>query len=622
MLLSISNGTVYFGSHELFSNIQFTINEHEKLALIGRNGSGKTTLLRVITGEQELLSGDVFRNRGAEISYLRQHAFVDETRTVLEEFHQVFFTLREKEKVLHEFSEKLKTNYSDDMIARYSQLQEEFRIAGGYDYENEIKIVFQGFGFCEADLKRPLFTFSGGEKTKIAFAQLLLRKPDLLLLDEPTNHLDLKTIEWLEGYLANYKKAMLIVSHDRIFLDKTVNGVYELEFGNLKRYNGNYSAFVEQKKKDADLQLRAYKRQQKDIRRLEDIIEKFRYKRSKASFAQSKIKFLDRMEKIDDPQKADTKTFKAKFKSRLRGGKDVLILDRFCAGYNEKLCEVTLNIHRGDRVCVMGDNGSGKSTLLRTIIGQIPALSGYMMLGHQIEIGYFEQNLNRFHPEKTVIEELWDDFPQLDRQQIRDVLGAFLFSSDEVFKEVSVLSGGEKVRLSFAKLMLLGANFLILDEPTNHLDILGKEALENALRDYDGTILFVSHDRYFIKQIATSCLVLDGGETRYYPDGYLDYIDQMKPNLALERVKEIPADILPIKVKPKSKYDLRKIEARVAALEEKLEIKRNLRFEPEYYQNSIRMQELDQEIDEIHNQLHHALAEWEEAMAEDEAKNK
>ena len=528
MLIQVSSGTVFYGANDVFENIDFTINENERVALVGRNGSGKTTLLKVLTGQQDLSSGQVFKNNKITISYLEQNALINSNKTIRQEFEEVFKDLLEKEKRIEELSKQLETNHDTKLIEQFSKLQDEFKLEGGYTYESEMYTVLAGFGFKKDDIDRNVSSFSGGEKTKIAFAKLLLAKPDLLLLDEPTNHLDLSTIEWLENYLAKYKKAMIIVSHDRTFLDKTVNVVFELEYGNIKRYAGNYSSFVEQKKNDFIHQEAAYKRQQKDIKRLEELIEKFRYKKNKAAFAQSKIKYLERMEKIEDPKKADNKTFKAKFVCGVRGGKTVLSLDHFKVGYNSPLAEVTLNIERGNRICVMGDNGTGKSTLLKTIIGQLKPLDGYMNLGHQIEIGYFDQTLANFHSGNTVLEELWNDYPDLDMYKIRSTLGAFLFTADEVFKEVSVLSGGEKVRLSLAKLMLKKANFLILDEPTNHLDILSKEALENALNEYDGTILFVSHDRYFIKKIATSCLVIEENGVSYYPDGYKDYIDVKK----------------------------------------------------------------------------------------------
>ncbi len=622
MIVQISDGTVYFGANDVFENIDFTVNENERIALVGRNGSGKTTLLKVLTGEVELSSGQLIKANKTQIAYLEQNALIDSDKTILEVFNEVFRPLKELEKQLEELSELLKTDHSEKLIEQYTRLEEEYKYLGGYTYYSEICSVLNGFGFTEEDLNRKVSSFSGGEKTKIAFAALLLSKPDLLLLDEPTNHLDLSTIEWLEGYLAKYKKAMVIVSHDRTFIDKCVNVVYELEYGHLKRYAGNYSSFVEQKKNDLAHQEAAYRRQQKDIKRLEELIEKFRYKKNKAAFAQSKIKYLERMEKIEDPKKADTKTFKAKFVCGVRGGKNVLSMDHFQVGYDEVLAEVTLNVLRGERVCVMGDNGTGKSTLLKTIVGLLEPLGGYMMLGHQIEIAYFDQNLANFTSGNTVLEELWNEYPDLDMYKVRSVLGAFLFTADEVFKEVNVLSGGEKVRLSLAKLMLKKANFLILDEPTNHLDILSKEALENALSDYEGTILFVSHDRYFIRKIATSCLVIDKDKVTYYPDGYKDYID-VKVKEELEENKQEKKEKVPLKqLKQKPKYNLARLENEISLMEDILEDKRALRYEPEYYQDMNKMAELDDEIDEIHNQIHALEEKWEEAMLYEEEKNK
>ena len=619
MIVQISNGTVYFGANDVFENIDFTVNENERIALVGRNGSGKTTLLKVLTGEVELSSGQFIKANKTVISYLEQNALINSKLSIREYFDTVFRDIKDVERQMEEVSKQLESDHNDRLIEKYSALEEEYKYMGGYTYNGEMLSVLNGFGFKEEDLDRPITSFSGGEKTKIAFAGLLLSKPDLLLLDEPTNHLDLSTIEWLENYLAKYKKAMVIVSHDRTFLDKTVNVVYELEYGSIKRYAGNYSSFVEQKKNDLIRQEAAYKRQQKDIKRLEELIEKFRYKKNKAAFAQSKIKYLERMDKIEDPKKADTKAFKARFVCGVRGGKNVLSLDHFKVGYDKPLAEVSLEIHKGDRICVMGDNGTGKSTLLKSIIGEVEPLGGYMMFGHQIEVGYFDQNLANFHSGNTVLEELWNEYPDLDMYKIRSVLGAFLFSADEVFKEVNVLSGGEKVRLSLAKLMMKKANFLILDEPTNHLDIISKEALENALSEYDGTILFVSHDRYFIKKIATSCLVIDEDKVTYYPDGYKDYIDVKVKEESKEEVKETK----PLKeIKQKPKYNIARLENEISLMEDILEDKRALRFEPEYYQDMNRMKELDEEIDDIHNQIHALEEKWEEAMRFEEEKNK
>ena len=619
MILQISSGTVFFGANDVFENIDFTVNENERIALVGRNGSGKSTLLKVISGEEELTNGQLIKSNKTNISFLKQNALALSEKTIKEEFDEVFKEILDTEKQMMELSEQMAYDHSDRLINQYSELEEKFKFMGGYTYNSEMMSVLHGFGFTDEDLYRPVSSFSGGEKTKIAFAKLLLAKPDLLLLDEPTNHLDLSTIEWLETYLGKYKKAMILVSHDRTFLDKTTNVVYELEYGGIKRYSGNYSSFVEQKKNDFAKQEAAYRRQQKDIKRLEELIEKFRYKKNKAAFAQSKIKYLDRLERIDDPKKADTKSFKANFTCAVKGGRDVLTLDHLKVGYDKPLAEVSLEIKRGDRICVMGDNGTGKSTLLKTIIGEVEPLDGYMMFGHQIEVGYFDQNLANFHNGNTVLEELWNDYPNLDMYKIRSVLGAFLFSADEVFKEVDVLSGGEKVRLSFAKLMMKQANLLILDEPTNHLDIVSKEALESALNDYDGTILFVSHDRYFIKKIATSCLVIEQDKVTYYEDGYKEYIDIAKKEQIINNAKPVQVEAVPLKqLKKKPKYNISKLENEISMMEEKLEEKRALRFEPEYYQDMSKMAELDDEIDDIHNQIHALEEKWEEAMLESE----
>ncbi len=613
MLITINSGTVYFGANDVFENIDFSVKENEKIALVGRNGCGKTTLLKVLMGQVDLSSGQLIKPNKLKVGYLNQNSLIDCHNNVKDELLSVFKPLLDMEEKLNELSERLKVEHSDKLINEYSNLEEEFKSKGGYTYNSEMETILFGFGFKKEDLNKNIADFSGGEKTKLAFVKLLLSKPDLLLLDEPTNHLDLSTIEWLESYLSKYKKAIVLVSHDRIFLDKIVDSVYELEYGHIKKYAGNYSKFVEQKKIDFEKDSQAYVRQQKEIKRLEELIEKFRYKKNKAAFAQSKIKYLDRMEKLDDPKKADTKAFKATFKCAVKGGKSVLNMDHYLIGYDKPLFEVTHEILRGQRICVMGDNGTGKSTLLKTIIGQIPSLGGYMMLGHQIDIGYFDQNIASYKNGNTVLEELWNEYPDKDMYEIRSTLGAFLFSSDEVFKEVSVLSGGEKVRLALAKLMLKNANFLLLDEPTNNLDIVSKEALENALKNYDGTILFVSHDRYFIKQVATSCLVVENGKMVYYPDGYKDYIDT---NKKIEEVKEKSEKVDLKIVKARPKYNLRKLEEEISNLENLLEEKRALRFEPEYYQDSRRMQELDEEIDDIHNKIHAAEEKWEIAMEE------
>lgn len=625
MIIQINNGTVFYGANDVFNNIDFTVNENEKVALVGRNGSGKTTLLKILEGEESLQSGEIYKSNKLVISYLKQNALIDSQKTVKEEMLEVFADLIEKEHKLNELTKLMEINHDDKLINEFSRLSEEFKLLGGYSYESEMMSVLNGFGFKQEDLDRIVYSFSGGEKTKLAFAKLLLTKPDLLLLDEPTNHLDLRTIEWLESYLAKYKKAMVLVSHDRVFLDKTCNVTYELEYGSIKRYSGNYSYFVETKKNDLIHQEQAYNRQQKDIKRLEELIEKFRYKKNKAAFAQSKIKYLEKMDKIEDPKKADTKAFKANFTCRLRGGKNVLSLQDYKFGYDVPFGEVNLEIKRGDRICIMGDNGTGKSTLLKSIIDEIQDLGGYKMLGHQIEIGYFDQNMAHFTNGNTVLEELWQENPDMNMYEVRSTLGAFLFTADEVFKEVAVLSGGEKVRLTLAKLMLKQANFLILDEPTNHLDILSKEALEKSLKDYDGTILFVSHDRYFIKEIATSVLLLENGKTTLFTDGYKDYIDVKKKeeiNKVVNKKEELQEEVKLKDIKKRPKYNIKNLEEQISNMEDILEEKRALRFEPEYYQDSRKMQELDEEIDDIHNEIHALEEKWEEAMEFEENRKK
>ncbi|MDD6466781.1 MAG: ABC-F family ATP-binding cassette domain-containing protein [Erysipelotrichaceae bacterium] len=607
MLFQINKGTKSFGPEVIFENIQFEVKNTEKIAVIGRNGCGKSTLLKTITGELSLDSGTIHQANGITIGYLHQKAFDDESCTVQEEFDKIYEDLLRIKEQMDRLAQRMATDYSEQLLEQYSRLQSEFERRDGYTYQQEQLSIFTKFGFTFEDLSRPLSTFSGGQKTRIAFVKLLLTKPDILLLDEPTNHLDLETIEWLEGYLKRYPKAVVLVSHDRMFLDRIVEEVYELEFTSLRKYVGNYSNYVVQKENDAQRQMDAYKRQQKEIERLEMLIEKFRYKKNKAAFAQSKIKYLDRMERIEAPT-AETKNFKAHFHPRIKGGKQVLLVDQLTIGYDHPLCTISLEIQKGQRIAVLGPNGKGKSTFVKTLMGYVPPLGGEFMFGHQIEVGYFDQQLAQFSTNKTVLDELWDDFPEYDRTQIRTTLGSFLFSADDVFKTVDVLSGGEKVRLSLAKLMLQQGNFLILDEPTNHLDILGKEALEEALSDYDGTILFVSHDRYFIQKIATAILVIDENGATYYPMNYQDYSERVE---VVEQKEEKEKPQKEVKKRVDRSRDIKKLEKQIDEMETKLEELRNLRFEPEYYHDYRKMNELDEQIDEVHNQIAHLMDEWE-----------
>ena len=615
MIYQVNKASKYYGATVVFEDVNFEIKNTEKIALVGRNGSGKTTFLRCISGEEDFDKANVNKANATTIGYLAQKVIEDEGLSVKEELMKNYTHIFEVEAKLRELEEKMKTNSDDSLLKEYAELQEELEMNNGYTWESEMNTVFSKFGFTKDDLNKRINEFSGGQKTRIAFVKLLLSKPDILLLDEPTNHLDVDAIEWLENYIRNYPKAVVVVSHDRMFLDRVVSVVYELEFNKMKRYAGNYSAYVTQKKNDLDRLEQAYKRQQKDIERLEQLIEKFRYKKNKAKFAQSKIKYLDRMDKIS-LEKVDDKTFHAKFTPKLKGGERVLELDSLKIGYDKPLAQVTMSVRRGDRVAIIGSNGTGKSTLMKTLVEQIPSLGGDYLFGHQIEVGYFDQQLAQFSSGKTVLEELWDEYPDLDRTTIRSVLGQFLFSADDVFKTVDVLSGGEKVRLSLSKLLLKHANLLLLDEPTNHLDIPGKEALEESLKDYEGTLIFVSHDRYFIKELATSLLLFDDEGVKYIPMSYSEYYNLEENKIKEEKKVEAKIKEVKRREKPLSKEGkerlIKKLEKEITAKEEELEEMRELRFEPEFYQDQMRMRELDERIDDIHNEIANLMKEWEE----------
>lgn len=619
MLYSITKASKAYGADEVFTDVTFEIKGTEKIAIVGRNGCGKTTFLRCMCGEENFDHANISKQNGTEIGYLSQKVLAHDDWTVEQELMTIYEPVFALQKRMNELEDKMATDYSEKVMDSYAKLQEQFEAMNGYHWESEMKTVFTRFGFPIEQLSKKIGEFSGGQKTRIAFVKLLLSKPDILLLDEPTNHLDIDAIEWLEGYVKNYSKAVIIVSHDRMFLDHTVDCVYDMECGKMKRYTGNYTSFTVQKENDLEHQQAAYQRQQKDIERLKTLIEKFRYKKNKAAFAQSKIKYLDRMEKIT-LDKTDDRTFHAHFTPNLKGGEKVLETDHLAIGYDHVLTEVTMKMRRGDRIAIIGPNGTGKSTFVKTLMGQIPALSGSYLFGHQIEKGYFDQQLAQFSSGKTVIEEVWDDYPELERTQVRSVLGQFLFSADDVFKTVDVLSGGEKVRLSFVKLLLQHSNLLILDEPTNHLDIPGKEALEQALKGFTGTILFVSHDRYFIQQLATSLLKFENGKAEFIEKTWNEYEEneQVKASMVMKTEQQTTtapkqAEDTRRQMSPEAKRrEIQKLEKEITKKEAELEDMRELRFEPEYYQDYQKMNELDQDIDDIHNELSHLYQKWEE----------
>ena len=533
MLYQISNGAVAFGDDVILHSIDFEIRNTEKIAIVGRNGCGKTTLLKLISGEVEMekLDSDesafIAKAGNPEIGYLKQIAFDDPDVTLEQEVRKCFVKMDERKAELARAAAELEHDYSDEKVARYTAMEEAFKDDGGYYYEKEYEVMIRKFGFSDDERKKPIRDFSGGQQTKIAFIKLLLSKPDILLLDEPTNHLDVTTIEWLEGYLKSYPKAVVVVSHDRMFLDNVVDVVYEIEYGTARRYPGNYTNFIARKKENYDKQMKDHIAQQKEIERLQRMVTRFKGKPTKTSMAQSKQKAIDRMVIIEAPDKYDNKTFHANFQPEKETGNDVLYTSELAIGYDHPLSVVSLDLKRGEKLGILGGNGLGKSTFLKTIVGKIPALSGEYRFGTNVQIGYFDQKMAMYTSNKTVLDDFWDEYPNLTETEARNALGAFLFSGEDVFKNVNMLSGGEKVRLALCKILKTRPNVLVLDEPTNHMDIVGKETLESMLKDYTGTLIFVSHDRYFVKKVATQLLVFEDGTTNLYQFGYEQYQEKL-----------------------------------------------------------------------------------------------
>lgn len=533
MLYQISNGAVAFGDDVILHSIDFEIRNTEKIAIVGRNGCGKTTLLKLISGEAQMekLDSDesafIAKAGNPEIGYLKQIAFDDPDVTLEQEVRKCFVKMDERKAELARAAAELEHDYSDEKVARYTAMEEAFKDDGGYYYEKEYEVMIRKFGFSDDERKKPIRDFSGGQQTKIAFIKLLLSKPDILLLDEPTNHLDVTTIEWLEGYLKSYPKAVVVVSHDRMFLDNVVDVVYEIEYGTARRYPGNYTNFIARKKENYDKQMKDHIAQQKEIERLQRMVTRFKGKPTKTSMAQSKQKAIDRMVIIEAPDKYDNKTFHANFQPEKETGNDVLYTSEIAIGYDHPLSVVSLDLKRGEKLGILGGNGLGKSTFLKTIVGKIPALSGEYRFGTNVQIGYFDQQMAMYTSNKTVLDDFWDEYPNLTETEARNALGAFLFSGEDVFKNVNMLSGGEKVRLALCKILKTRPNVLVLDEPTNHMDIVGKETLESMLKDYKGTLIFVSHDRYFVKKVATQLLVFEDGTTNLYQFGYEQYQEKL-----------------------------------------------------------------------------------------------
>lgn len=624
MRIEIINGSVEYDGNTVLSEINFSVSDKEKIALVGRNGSGKTSILKCISGEVPLVSGTgdekfSFSISGApKIGYLQQVSLNDEL-TLRQEILSAYKDVVGLENKLQNLLDKMSENPSDENVGAYSRAMERFENIGGYLYKKEYLTAVSKFGFSAEDLDKKLSCFSGGQRTKIALMKLLLEKPDVLLLDEPTNHLDIAAVEWLEGYLKNYKNSVVIVSHDRMFLDRIVGVVYEIEYGVTTRYKGNYTAFLAQKQQAYDKALKDAKWKSAEIDRLRKIVERFRYKATKAAMAQSKLKEIERLGTVETPRRFDTSTFASSFQPEYESVRDALFVKDLVFGYDKPLGEISLAVERGQKIGVIGSNGTGKSTLLKTITGLIPPLSGDVRFGVKTRVGYFDQTIAATKSELSVLEDFRAEFPELNDGEIRKTLGGFLLSGDDVFKCVKDLSGGEKVRLALSKIFRRRPNFLILDEPTNHMDIIGKETLEKLLMDFSGTVIVVSHDRYLINRVAKSLIVFENGGVRYF-DGTFDEYEEKEKEIAEEVAKEKPEKTkktggeryVESKEEARRKHRVEFLEKKITALEEELS-RAQAKLDDETVNTDYKkVMAVEEEIKTIEEKLEPLITEWTE----------
>lgn len=622
MRIEIINGSVEYDGNTVLSEINFSVSDKEKIALVGRNGSGKTSILKCISGEVPLVSGTgdekfSFSISGApKIGYLQQVSLNDEL-TLRQEILSAYKDVVGLENKLQILLDKMSENPSDENVGAYSRAMERFENIGGYLYKKEYLTAVSKFGFSAEDLDKKLSCFSGGQRTKIALMKLLLEKPDVLLLDEPTNHLDIAAVEWLEGYLKNYKNSVVIVSHDRMFLDRIVGVVYEIEYGVTTRYKGNYTAFLAQKQQAYDKALKDAKWKSAEIDRLRKIVERFRYKATKAAMAQSKLKEIERLGTVETPRRFDTSTFASSFQPEYESVRDALFVKDLVFGYDKPLGEISLAVERGQKIGVIGSNGTGKSTLLKTITGLIPPLSGDVRFGVKTRVGYFDQTIAATKSELSVLEDFRAEFPELNDGEIRKTLGGFLLSGDDVFKCVKDLSGGEKVRLALSKIFRRRPNFLILDEPTNHMDIIGKETLEKLLMDFSGTVIVVSHDRYLINRVAKSLIVFENGGVRYF-DGTFDEYEEREKETAEEVAKEKPEKTkktggeryVESKEEARRKHRVEFLEKKITALEEELS-RAQAKLDDETVNTDYKkVMAVEEEIKTIEEKLDPLITEW------------
>ena len=616
-----------FAGEVLFDNINLQVDERDRIALVGKNGAGKSTLLKILVGEEEPTSGEINKKKDISLSYLAQDSRFESENTIYDEMLHVFDDLRRTEKQLRQMELEMGEKSGEDLdklMADYDRLSENFRQAGGFTYEADIRAILNGFKFDESMWQMKIAELSGGQNTRLALAKMLLEKPNLLVLDEPTNHLDIETIAWLENYLVNYSGALIIVSHDRYFLDKVATVTLDLTKHDLDRYVGNYSRFVELKEQKLATEAKNYEKQQKEIAALEDFVNRNLVRASTTKRAQSRRKQLEKMERLDKPE-AGKKSANMTFQSEKTSGNVVLTVENAAIGYDGEILSepINLDLRKMNAVAIVGPNGIGKSTFIKSIVAQIPFIKGEKRFGANVEVGYYDQTQSKLTPSNTVLDELWNDFKLTPEVEIRNRLGAFLFSGDDVKKSVGMLSGGEKARLLLAKLSMENNNFLILDEPTNHLDIDSKEVLENALIDFDGTLLFVSHDRYFINRVATHVLELsESGSTLYLGD--YDYYVEKKAEVEASQTEEVSTSNQAKEGSPANDYqaqkesqkEARKLMRQIENLEaeiEELESQSQAISEQMLETNDAeKLMELQTELDKISHRQEEAMLEWEE----------
>lgn len=529
MYLKITNGSIEINNKVILEDINFLIKNNEKVGLVGRNGSGKTTLLKGITGQIPFTNGydklhiekDKFK-----IGYVSQENVTDPDTLLIDYIRSSYREIINIEKNLESLEKEMSNSYKEETLIKYNELLESYEFLGGYTYKKEYITALNKFGFNTDVYNKKISEFSGGELTKLSLLKLLLSRPDLLILDEPTNHLDITAIEWLENYLKEYKNNIILVSHDRLFLDSICNIIYLIEYGTTKKYVGNYTSYIKQREEEYIKALKDYNRQKKEIKRLEELVDRFRYKPTKAKMAMSKLKQIEKMVKIEKPETFDKKTFKINFNPTTTSYKDVLKLKNLSVGYTKELFNIDLNLEREDKLGIIGDNGIGKSTLIKTITGVIPPIKGKVILGQNVKYAYFSQQLENLNKENTIYDEIKNTFNEMTPLEVRTLLGNFNFKGDDVFKQIKDLSGGEKVRVSLCKILNSKPNLLILDEPTNHLDLINKETIESLLTDYKGTLIIVSHDRYLINKVCTKLLVIEKNKTTLYNYGYKEYLEK------------------------------------------------------------------------------------------------